>query len=201
MWNWKSLFNSKEVDEMKFLVAGLGNIGAEYSNTRHNIGFDVLDQWVASYGAEWETGRHAFVARFKFRGKQIVCIKPTTYMNLSGKAVKHWISSESISPKNLLIITDYISIDVGKLRIRGKCSPGGHNGLKDIEAQLGTDSYDRIRFGAGNDYTKGRQVEFVLGQWGESEAIEVALQKDRTCLAIEAWIIKGLNGAMNEFSG
>ena len=201
MWNWKSLFNSKEVDEMKFLVAGLGNIGAEYSNTRHNIGFDVLDQWVASYGAEWETGRHAFVARFKFRGKQIVCIKPTTYMNLSGKAVKHWISSESISPKNLLIITDDISIDVGKLRIRGKGSPGGHNGLKDIEAQLGTDSYDRIRFGAGNDYPKGQQVEFVLGQWGESEAIEVALQKDRTCLAIEAWIIKGLNGAMNEFSG
>ena len=201
MWNWKSLFNSKEVDEMKFLVAGLGNIGAEYSNTRHNIGFDVLDQWVASYGAEWETGRHAFVARFKFRGKQIVCIKPTTYMNLSGKAVKHWISSESISPKNVLIITDDISIDLGKLRIRGKGSPGGHNGLKDIEAQLGTDSYDRIRFGAGNDYTKGRQVEFVLGQWGESEAIEVALQKDRTCLAIEAWIIKGLNGAMNEFSG
>ena len=201
MWNWKSLCNSKEVDDMKFLIAGLGNIGVEYTNTRHNIGFDVLDQWVASYGAEWETGRHAFVAKFKFRGKQMICIKPTTYMNLSGKAIKHWMSAERISPKNLLIITDDISIDLGKLRIRGKGSPGGHNGLKDIEAQLGTDSYDRIRFGAGNDYPKGRQVEFVLGQWDESESIEVALQKDRTCLAIEAWIIKGLNGVMNEFSG
>lgn len=202
MWNWiTSLFKPKEPDPMKFLIAGLGNIGAEYDNTRHNIGFDVLDQWVKQHDAEWETGRLANVAKFKFRGKQIVCIKPTTFMNLSGKAVKHWMTAERIAPKNFLVVTDDISIDVGKLRIRGKGSAGGHNGLKDIQAHLGSDKYDRIRFGAGNDYPRGKQVEFVLGQWGELESIDVALQKDRACKAIESWIIKGLNGAMNEFSG
>ncbi|PCJ64838.1 MAG: aminoacyl-tRNA hydrolase [Bacteroidetes bacterium] len=199
MWNW--LFKKKKPDEMKFLIVGLGNIGSEYDNTRHNIGFEVLDQWVKDHDAEWDTGRLANVAKFKFRGKQIVCIKPTTYMNLSGKAVKHWMSAERIAPKNLLVVTDDISIDVGKLRIRGKGSAGGHNGLKDIQVHLGSDKYDRIRFGAGNDYPKGRQVEFVLGKWGELESIDVALQKDRACKAIESWIVKGLNGAMNEFSG
>ncbi len=195
------LFKKKELDSMKFLIVGLGNIGPEYSNTRHNIGFDVLDQWVKEQGANWDTGRLANVAKFKFRGKQIVAIKPTTFMNLSGKAVKHWMSAERIQPKNVLIVTDDIAIDVGKLRIRGKGSPGGHNGLKDIQAQLGSDKYDRIRFGAGGNFPKGRQVEFVLGQWDKNEEIEVALQKDRACKAIESWIIKGLTGAMNEFSG
>jgi PTH1 family peptidyl-tRNA hydrolase len=122
-------------------------------------------------------------------------------MNLSGKAVRHWIKTERIAPKNFIIVTDDISIDLGKLRIRGKGSAGGHNGLKDIQQQLGTDQYHRIRFGAKGDFPRGRQVEFVLGQWDESEAIEVALQKDRACKAIESWIIKGLSGAMNEFSG
>lgn len=186
---------------MKFLIVGLGNIGPEYSNTRHNIGFDVLDQWVKEQDANWDTGRLANVAKFKFRGKQIVAIKPTTFMNVSGKAVKHWMSAERIQPKNVLIVTDDIAIDVGKLRIRGKGSPGGHNGLKDIQAQLGSDKYDRIRFGAGGNFPKGRQVEFVLGQWDKNEEIEVALQKKRACKAIESWIIKGLTGAMNEFSG
>ena len=195
------LFKKKELDSMKFLIVGLGNIGPEYSNTRHNIGFDVLDQWVKEQGANWDMGRLANVAKFKFRGKQIVAIKPTTFMNLSGKAVKHWMSAERIQPKNVLIVTDDIAIDVGKLRIRGKGSPGGHNGLKDIQAQLGSDKYDRIRFGAGGNFPKGRQVEFVLGQWDKNEEIEVALQKDRACKAIESWIIKGLTGAMNEFSG
>lgn len=202
MWKWiAELFQEKEPDPMKFLIVGLGNIGPEYNNTRHNIGFEVLDQWAKEHGGEWDTGRLANVAKFKYRGKQIVCIKPTTFMNLSGKAVKHWMSAERIAPKNVLVITDDIAIDLGKLRIRGKGSPGGHNGLKDIQAQLGTDKYDRIRFGAGGDFPKGRQVEFVLGQWDKNEEIEVALQKDRACRAIESWIIKGLNGAMNEFSG
>jgi|TARA_B110000902_G_scaffold263358_1_gene342248 PTH1 family peptidyl-tRNA hydrolase len=195
------LFKKKELDPMKFLIVGLGNIGPEYNNTRHNIGFDVLDQWVKEHNAAWDTGRLANVATFKFRGKQIIAIKPTTFMNLSGKAVKHWMSAERIQPKNLLVITDDIAIDVGKLRIRGKGSPGGHNGLKDIQAELGSDTYDRIRFGAGGDFPRGRQIEHVLGQWDKNEEIEVVLQKDRACKAIESWIIKGLNGAMNEFSG
>jgi PTH1 family peptidyl-tRNA hydrolase len=202
MLKWiKTFFKEKEPDPMKFLIVGLGNIGADYDGTRHNIGFDVVDQWVKQHDAEWESGRLASVAKFKFRGKQIICIKPTTFMNLSGKAVKHWMSIERINPKNLLVVTDDIAIDVGKLRIRGKGSPGGHNGLKDIQEKLGNDKYDRIRFGAGGNFPRGRQVEFVLGKWDKDEEIEIALQKDRACKAIESWIIKGLTGAMNEFSG
>lgn len=205
MSNWiqsiTSLFKPATPDPMKFLVVGLGNIGQEYDQTRHNIGFEVLDQWVKQHDVQWDSGRLASIAKFKFRGKQVICIKPTTYMNLSGKAVRHWIKTERIAPKNFIIVTDDISIDLGKLRIRGKGSAGGHNGLKDIQQQLGTDQYHRIRFGAKGDFPLGRQVEFVLGQWDESEAIEVALQKDRACKAIESWIIKGLSGAMNEFSG
>ena len=198
MFGW---FKKKiEIDEMKFLIVGLGNIGEEYKNTRHNIGFDVLEQWVEQHEASWAVNRLAFVSKFKFRGKQIVCIKPTTYMNLSGKAVKHWMSAERIPVNNVLVVTDDLAIDLGKLRLRGKGSAGGHNGLKDIEAQLGSDKYDRIRFGVGADFPKGRQVEFVLGKWKADEEIEVALQKDRACKAIEAWIVKGLQGAMNEFS-
>mgnify|MGYP001150835508 CR=1 FL=1 len=198
MFGW---FRKKiEIDEMKFLIVGLGNIGEEYKNTRHNIGFDVLEQWAEQHEASWDVDRLAFVSKFKFRGKQIVCIKPTTYMNLSGKAVKHWMSAERIPVNNVLVVTDDLAIDLGKLRLRGKGSAGGHNGLKDIEAQLGSDKYDRIRFGVGADFPKGRQVEFVLGKWNANEEIEVALQKDRACKAIEAWIVKGLQGAMNEFS-
>ena len=197
----KSLFEHTEPDSMKFLVVGLGNIGPEYNHTRHNIGFEVLDQWVSQHDAEWESGRLANIAKFKFRGKQVVCIKPTNFMNLRGKAVKHWMKIERIAPENFIIITDDISIDLGKLRIRGKGSAGGHNGLKDIQQQLGTDQYHRIRFGAKGGFPSGRQVEFVLGKWDENESIEVALQKDRACKAIESWIIKGLTGAMNEFSG
>lgn len=198
MFNWFK--KKKEVDVMKFLIVGLGNIGEEYKNTRHNIGFDVVEQWVEQNEAIWDVDRLAFVSKFKFRGKQIVCIKPTTYMNLSGKAVKHWMSAERIAVNNVLVVTDDLAIDLGKLRLRGKGSAGGHNGLKDIEAQLGSDKYDRIRFGVGADFPKGRQVEFVLGKWKSEEEIEVALQKDRACKAIEAWIVKGLQGAMNEFS-
>jgi len=185
---------------MKFLIVGLGNIGSEYENTRHNIGFEVLDKWVGQQGVEWDTGRLAQVAKFKFRGKQIICIKPTTYMNLSGKAVKYWMKVSRVDHQNTIIITDDISIELGKLRIRGKGSAGGHNGLKNIQEQLGTDKYHRIRFGAKGDFPRGRQVEFVLGNWDENEEIEVALQKDRACKALESWIINGLVGAMNEYS-
>ena len=171
MPNWiqsiTSLFKTAEPDPMKFLVVGLGNIGPEYDQTRHNIGFEVLDQWVKQHDAQWDSGRLANIAKFKFRGNQVVCIKPTTFMNLSGKAVRHWMKIERIAPKNFIIVTDDISIDLGKLRIRGKGSAGGHNGLKDIQQQLGTDQYHRIRFGAKGDFPRGRQVEFVLGKWDE----------------------------------
>jgi PTH1 family peptidyl-tRNA hydrolase len=197
VFNW---FKSKKEDHMKFLIVGLGNIGEDYKNTRHNIGFDVVDQWVTEREGEWDSGRLAFVAKFKYRGKQVVCIKPTTFMNLSGKAVSHWMKTEKIPLKNILVVTDDLSLDLGKLRLRGKGSAGGHNGLKDIQAQLGTQDYNRLRFGVGANFPKGRQVEFVLGRWKSDEEIEVALQKDRATKAIEAWIFKGLSGAMNEFN-
>lgn len=194
------LFKKKE-DHMKFLIVGLGNIGPDYRNTRHNIGFDVLDQWVEQHEASFDSDRLAFVSKFRFRGKQVVCIKPTTYMNLSGKALKHWMTKERIPLQNVLVITDDLSIDLGKLRFRGKGSAGGHNGLKNIQEVIGTDKYNRLRFGIGSDFPKGRQVEFVLGEWTSDEEIEMKIQIDRACKAIESWIAKGLTGAMNEFNG
>ncbi len=198
IFSW--LLRNKEPDQMKFLIVGLGNIGTEYAGTRHNIGFDVVNQWVQEKEEEWDSSRLAFVSKFKFRGKHITCIKPTTYMNLSGKAVKHWMTAERIPLNNVLIITDDLAIDLGKLRFKGKGSAGGHNGLKDIEAKLATQKYDRLRFGVGADYPRGRQVEFVLGKWNDNEETEVAIQKDRACKAIESWIAKGITGAMNEFN-
>lgn len=185
---------------MKFLIVGLGNIGPDYKGTRHNIGFDVLDLWAQQHEGEWNTGRLAFVSRFKYRGKQIICIKPTTYMNLSGKAVKHWMKTEKIQLNNVLIVTDDLAIDLGKIRLKGKGSAGGHNGLKDIEAQLGTQKYDRLRYGVGASFPRGRQVEFVLGKWDDNELTEVEIQKERASKAIESWIVKGISGAMNEFN-
>jgi PTH1 family peptidyl-tRNA hydrolase len=185
---------------MKFLIVGLGNIGADYAHTRHNIGFDVLDQWVAIYEANWETVKLASAAKFKFRGKQITAIKPSTYMNLSGKAVKYWMDIEKIPLKNILVILDDLALDVGKLRLRGKGSSGGHNGLKSIEAQLNSQDYNRLKFGIGNNFPKGRQAEFVLGHWNKAEEPIVKDGIIRSVQAIESWIIRGLAPTMTDFN-
>ncbi|OFY83629.1 MAG: aminoacyl-tRNA hydrolase [Bacteroidetes bacterium RIFCSPLOWO2_12_FULL_35_15] len=153
----------------KFLIIGLGNIGEEYSNTRHNIGFMVLDTLAQENNLKFATDRLASVAYYKFKGKTLVLVKPTTYMNLSGKAVNYWLQAEKISKENLLVITDDIALPLGTLRMKGKGSDGGHNGLKSIQETLNTTEYPRLRFGVGSEFSKGRQVDYVLGKWNEEE--------------------------------
>ena len=153
----------------KFLIVGLGNIGEEYANTRHNIGFMVLDELAKEQGVKFSSGRLADVAEMKFKGRTLVLVKPTTYMNLSGKAVNYWLQAEKIAKENLLIITDDIALPIGTLRMKMKGSDGGHNGLKSIQETLNTSEYPRLRFGVGNEFSKGRQVEFVLGKWTSEE--------------------------------
>lgn len=154
---------------MKFLIAGLGNIGDEYANTRHNIGFLVLDALAGASNTFFKTDRLASVAEVKFKGRTFVLIKPSTYMNLSGKAVNYWLQAEKIPVENFLAVTDDIALPFGKLRMKGKGSDGGHNGLKSIQETLGTTDYARLRFGIGSEFSKGRQVEYVLGEWSAEE--------------------------------
>src|SRR6187549_1546729 len=154
---------------MKFLIAGLGNAGTEYAHTRHNIGFDVVNAFVQKHKGSFTAGRHAYVAEIKWKGKIFICICPTTYMNLSGKAVKYWMDKESISEENILVVVDEVALPLNKLRIRPSGSDGGHNGLKSIHESLGTTQYARLRFGIGNNYPKGMQAEYVLAKWGREE--------------------------------
>jgi PTH1 family peptidyl-tRNA hydrolase len=184
----------------KFLVVGLGNIGAEYAHTRHNIGFDVVDFFVAKQGGSFRLDRLAEVSELKLKGRTIFVIKPTTYMNLSGRAFRYWLEKEKIDVSNTLTIVDEIALPLQKIRLRPSGSHAGHNGLKDIEAALGTDGYPRLRFGIGNDFPKGRQVDFVLGKWSETEKPVVA-KKIETCAAlIETFVLMGIDAAMNQFN-
>lgn len=185
---------------MKFLIVGLGNIGAEYEGTRHNIGFDIVDQWAKINETHWSSERLASLSHFKFRGKEIFAVKPTTYMNLSGKAVRYWMDQERIPLKNILVVLDDLSLDVGRIRLKGKGSSGGHNGLKSIEELLNTQDYNRLRFGIGNNFPKGRQAEFVLEKWGPSEIAAVEDGVIKSIHAIESWIIRGLAPTMTEFN-
>lgn len=154
---------------MKYLIAGLGNIGIEYENTRHNIGFDIVHHLCHQFDASFETNRLARVAKIKHKGRTFVLIQPTTYMNLSGRAVKYWMDNEKIGIDKLLVITDDLTLDIGKLRLRKKGSPGSHNGLENIIQVLGRNDFARLRFGIGNDFSRGRQADFVLSQWKASE--------------------------------
>jgi len=181
----------------RFLIIGLGNIGDEYRHTRHNIGFDVVSDFVLRHGAMFQTGRLADVAEVKWKGKTFVCIKPTTYMNLSGKAFKYWMDKEKIELPNTLTIVDDLALPLDKLRLRGAGSDAGHNGLKDIQLTLGTDQYPKLRFGIGNDFPKGRQVEFVLGRWQPNE-IPLVNEKISKCPEIiESFATVGLEKTMN----
>ena len=153
----------------KILIAGLGNIGEEYENTRHNIGFTVLDLLAKENNIKFRVDRLASVAEYKIRGKVIILIKPTTYMNLSGKAINYWLQAEKLTKENLLVITDDIALPFGSLRMKGKGSSGGHNGLQNIQDTMNTVEYARLRFGVGSEFSKGRQVDYVLGKWNEEE--------------------------------
>ena len=182
----------------KFLIIGLGNIGSEYANTRHNIGFDVVNAFVEKHGGTLEVKRLAYVAEVKWKGKQFVCICPTTYMNLSGRAFKYWMDKEKIPLENTLTVVDELALPLDKLRLRPSGSDAGHNGLKDIQNTLGTDKYPKLRFGIGNNYPKGLQAEFVLGKWLNSEFLTVQLKIQKCIEVIESFAAVGIDQTMNE---
>ncbi len=182
---------------MKYLIAGLGNIGNEYAHTRHNIGFDVVNAFVIKHGGSFATGRLAYTATVKWKGKTFICICPTTYMNLSGKAIKYWMDKENIAAENLLVILDDLALPLSKLRIRPGGSDAGHNGLKSIQESLQSSVYPRMRFGIGNDYPKGMQAEFVLGKWKTEEEPLVKLKIEKAAEAIEIFAAQGIAAAMN----
>ncbi len=184
----------------KFLIVGLGNIGAEYANTRHNIGFDVVDAFVKKHNGDWQIGRLAEVAAVKLKGKQVTLIKPTTYMNLSGRAFKYWMDNQKVAISNTLTVVDDIALPLEKIRVRPSGSDAGHNGLKDIQAIIGNDVYPKLRFGIGNQYPKGRQVDFVLGKWQATE-LPVVLEKIDTCVAvIEQFVLVGIDATMTQYN-
>ena len=182
----------------KFLIAGLGNIGAEYNHTRHNIGFEVADAFAAKHNGIFKIERLAQVAECKLKGHTVICIKPTTYMNLSGKAVAYWLQKEKISVQNSLTIVDDLALPLDKIRIRPGGSDAGHNGLKDIQFTLETTEYPRLRFGIGNQFPKGRQVEFVLSKWTEKEWPLVQQKIDACVKLIEQFVFIGIDKTMNE---
>lgn len=181
----------------KFLIVGLGNIGNEYANTRHNIGFDVVHAFATKHGGEFKVERLAYVAEVKWKGKQFVCICPTTFMNLSGRAFKYWMDKEKIALENTLTIVDDIALPLDKLRLRGAGSHAGHNGLKDIQNTLGTDAYPKLRFGIGNNFPKGLQADFVLGKWRPDEIPAVKLKLEKSIETIENFAAIGLDKTMS----
>lgn len=185
---------------MKFLIVGLGNVGAEYENTRHNIGFKVLDMLAEQSGIIFSIDRLAYVAEMKYKGKTLILIKPTTYMNLSGKAVNYWLQKEKILTDHLLVITDDIALPFGTIRIRPKGSDGGHNGLKSINESIQTTEYPRLRFGIGNNYPKGKQAEYVLGQWTEEEQKLLPQRINVATQVVKSFATAGLQRTMNDYS-
>ncbi len=184
----------------KFLLVGLGNIGPDYDGTRHNIGFDLADAWVAKHEGIFTQERLAYVAKTKWKGKIVICIKPTTYMNLSGKAVKYWIDKEGISLENVLVLVDELALPLNKIRLRPGGSATGHNGLKSIEETLQTIEYPRLRFGIGNDYPRGHQVDHVLGRWNETELPLVKLKVAKCVEVLESFVTTGIGKTMSLYN-
>lgn len=184
----------------KYLIVGLGNVGAEYAHTRHNIGFDVVAAFVAKHGGQFTTDRLAYKAEVKWKGRPFICICPTTYMNRSGLAVKYWMDKEKISRENMLVIVDDLALPLSKLRLRATGSDAGHNGLKDIQAVLGTTDYPKLRFGIGNTFPKGRQVEFVLGKWDKDEEPLVKYKIEKSVEVIESFASVGIAATMTNIN-
>lgn len=186
---------------MKYLIVGLGNPGTKYENTRHNIGFKVVDKFAKEQEAKFYVEKHAEVARCKFKGRQLVIVKPTTYMNLSGKALNYWLQQEKIAIENVLVITDDISLPFGKLRMKGKGSDGGHNGLKDIQAVLNTTEYARLRFGVGNGFFPGQQAEYVLSEWSLEEQKTLEERISTATEFVKGFCTIGLQLTMTNWNG
>ena len=191
-----------ESDPMKkYLIAGLGNIGPEYANTRHNIGFQVADRLAGAEGVSFEPARLGDVATLKVKGRSVLLLKPSTYMNRSGKAVQYWLDKEKIPLENLLVVTDDLNLPFGTIRLKTQGSDGGHNGLRDIQEVLGSAAYARFRFGIGAEYSRGRQVDYVLGTWNEEEAAALPERLDRGAELLRSFVLAGPKITMNTFNG
>jgi peptidyl-tRNA hydrolase, PTH1 family len=183
-----------------YLIAGLGNVGSEYDGTRHNIGFDVVDAFVYKHGGLFSSDRLANTAEIGYRGKAILCIKPTTYMNLSGKAVRYWMDKKKIPLERILVIADDIALPLSRLRLRGNGTDAGHNGLKSIFEELQTEKYSRLRYGVGNDFPKGMQVEYVLGHWRKEDIPLLKIKNEKAVQVVESFVHMGLERTMNDYN-
>ena len=207
MIKWiKKLFLSTKTEDntpemKKFLIVGLGNIGAEYTNTRHNIGFKIVDFLARKEGVSFETVKLGALAEYKFKGRTFLLLKPNTYMNLSGKAVQYWMEKEKIALENIFVITDDLNLSFGSIRIRPKGSDGGHNGLKNINLVLNTQNYARFRFGISDEFKKGKQVDYVLGDWDDAEKVALPERLEMASEIIKSFGTAGLENTMTAFNG
>lgn len=204
MFKWlTSLFKSEENSNTmkKFLIVGLGNIGEKYDNTRHNIGFKILDTFAKAEAFSFSTDKLGDIATYKLKGRTFIFLKPSTYMNLSGKSIKYWLTKEKVPLQNLLVITDDLNLPFGTLRLKTKGSDGGHNGLKDTQDKLQTSKYNRFRFGISDTFSKGRQVDYVLGEWSEDEKKQLPERLEIAIQAIKSFVLSGMSNTMNSFNG
>lgn len=206
--NWiKNLFTKNTISEKaedmskKFLIVGLGNIGSEYVNTRHNIGFKIVDYVASKHDVSFETAKLGAVTEFSIKGRKLILLKPNTYMNLSGKAVQYWMQKENIAKENVLVITDDLNLAFGTIRIKSKGSDGGHNGLKNIQLILNSTEYPRFRFGISDAFKKGQQVDYVLGEWDETEQEKLPERFKLAKEIVESFALAGLNETMNCYNG
>jgi PTH1 family peptidyl-tRNA hydrolase len=205
MLNWflshKKQTQKVEAMSKKYLIVGLGNIGADYVNTRHNIGFKALNHFANTHNIEFENRKLGALASYKLKGRIFLLLKPNTFMNLSGKAIKYWLDKEKIPMANLLVITDDLNLSFGTLRLKTKGSDGGHNGLKDIQDKLNTTQYSRLRFGISDEFYKVRQVDYVLGQWNTDELTELEERLQTINKLIESFVMVGIDNTMNAYNG
>ncbi len=207
MIKWiKNLFSSTKTEDntaymKKFLIVGLGNIGAEYANTRHNIGFKIVDFFAKKEGVTFETAKLGSLAEYKYKGRTFFLLKPNTYMNLSGKAVKYWMTTANIPLENIMIITDDLNLPFGTIRMKPKGSDGGHNGLKNINLILNTTNYTRFRFGISDEFKKGKQIDYVLSDWADDEKTKLSERLELSAEIIKSFVTSGLENTMTTFNG
>jgi PTH1 family peptidyl-tRNA hydrolase len=199
-WIRKLFGKKEETDPMKYLLVGLGNMGAEYDDTRHNVGFEIVDALAKELRGKWEHEQLGDLTTVKYKGRTLILLKPSTYMNRSGKSVRYWMQKKKILPENLLVIVDDLNLEFGKIRLRGKGSDGGHNGLKDIQQHIGND-YARLRIGIGGDFGRGRQVDHVLGKWDKKELEQLQDLIFKACTSAKGFATIGLKHAMSQFNG
>lgn len=203
---FKNIFKKKQYVEAqdimkKYLIVGLGNIGEKYAHTRHNIGFKILDRFAEQEALTFETQKLGDVVLYKLKGRTFVFLKPNTFMNLSGKAVLYWLTKEKIPLENLLVITDDLNLPFGSIRVKTQGSDGGHNGLKDIQEKLNTTKYNRFRFGISDVFSKGKQIDYVLGEWSDEEHKNLKERLDKSVELIKSFALAGVNITMNTFNG